>query len=1167
MKSFNARQWYALPLLLSVSSLSSMAQETRGSIVGRVIDPSGAVIAGVEVGATNIGTNVSISAKSNAEGAYAIPFLLPGTYRLAASAPGFRNFVQKNITLRIADRLQIEIRMLVGAATETVTVTAGVSELESGSATLGQVVDGPRVAQMPVAHGQPYALMGMSPGLSYTMDPRYDRPYEGNFLTGFTMDGVRAGRSTVTLDGSPNTAVMHKWAKGNIFAGYTPPSDIIQELKVQTLSADASVGHTQGGVTSLTLKSGGNQFHGTAYWSGQDPSLNANLFFANKAGDPAGDFTYNRYGASITGPFLIPKIYDGRNRTFLMYAYEGIREARPRGNIFTVPTEAERGGDFSALLKLGSQYQVYDPSTRAPAANGRYTVNPLPNNIVPKNRINPIATNLLKYWAMPNVPGLADGTQNLNRTNYAEDVDYYNHIFRLDQNFSSRHRAFVRGNTFERSSVNANWFNSPATGMHENWLQRALSFDDVYELTPTNILNVRVNFYRQTISRLPPPESIGFDLASLGFPRSYTSLVPGSVRGFPTVTIAQYTGTNAAWFTAPNQNLGLDASLTTVRGKHMIKLGGDIRILRNFMYDYNGTESTGRFEFATTWTKGPFDNSPQSPKGQGLASLLLGLPTGGLINRAASFAEQSTVYSGFVQDDWRITPRLTLNLGLRYELESALTERYNRSVSGFDFQTPNPLNDKVRANYALNPIPEIPASQFQLIGGLRFPGFGGTARALWNRPLDLLMPRLGFAYQLSASTVLRASFGVFYGPLGVERGDVNQSGFSPTTPLVPSLDNGLTFAATLSNPFPNGVQEPRGAADGLLTYAGRDIAFYNADPRPPRQQRWHIGVQRRLPRNVVLEVSYVGNHGSNLETTKSYRSLPLQYLSRLPVRDDATINYLSQQVPNPFYPLLPDTGLSGKNVARSYLLASGNYPQFTAMTSEDFSGYSWYHSLQSKVERRFAKGYTLTAAFTWSKNMEALSHLNGDFSPLEYVISDQDRPFRFAGTGIWELPLGAGKRWLAKSPGFVNAAVRGWQLQGVYTAQSGAALNWGNVFFFGGIKDLLLPSDQRSAERWFNVDAGFERRSALQPSYNYRVFPSRLSGIRGAGTNNVNLSAIKRNTLKEGLKLELRFEAINAFNHTQFDLPNTIPSNVAFGSVTQQLGYARRIQFGAKVIF
>jgi hypothetical protein len=1155
-----------VPLIL-LAAEQAAAQESRGAILGRVVDTSGAAIPAVTVKATNLNTNVSVSGQSNASGNYEIPYLLPGPYQLSAELPGFKSFVREGIELRLADRVTVEVVMQVGDIAEKLTVTAETPLLETATAGMGQVIDHRRILELPVAHGNPYLLMALSAGVAHTQNPGLDQPYAPTHIVGYSMDGVRANRSEIAIDGTPNTVVNHRWGRGDLMAGYTPPADVVQELKVQTAAFDAGVGHSQGGITSITLKSGTNELHGSAYYSMLNPALDANLYFSNAARLPRGEYEYHRFGGSFMGPVYIPKLYNGRDRTFFTYAYEQIRDSRARGAVYTVPDERERAGDFSALLALGSQYQIYDPATRTAVEGGRFQSQPLPNNIVPRSRISPIAEKILGYIPMPNATGLADGTNNLNRTDEPEVLRYYNNVARVDHNFSLNHRMYVRFNNYNRGSTYYDYFKSLASGGVNDWPQHALSIDDVFHFNPSTFLNVRYAGYRLSIGISPKQESIGFDLTSLGLPKYLNDASSASERTFPHVSVTNYFSTISEWYTHNHQNHTLEGHLTAIRGRHSLRFGGDARQYRTFHVEL-GRTSTGSFQFGTAWTQGPFNTSPASPKGQGLAGMLLGLPTGGNVDRNASYAEQSTEYSFYIHDDWRVNSRLTLNLGIRYEVESPLTERFNRTVRGFDFTTPNPLEAQARANYAANPIPELPADQFRFTGGLTFPGVGGQPRGLWKRDTNNFMPRVGFAFQASPKTVLRGGWGMFFGPLGARRVDVIQDGFSQSTPLIPSLDNGLTFVATLADPFPDGIQQPPGASNGLLTFAGRSISFFNENPVAPYHHRWQFSIQRELPHRALVELGYIGNSGRAIETTYNFRALPLQYLSRLPVRDQTTINYLAAQVRNPFSGLLPGTGLAGTTVSRSHLLSSGPYTGYTGMSMLDNSGYSRYHAMSARVEKRFSRGWTSHVAYTWSKNMEALNRLNGQYDNLEYVVSDQDRAHRIVVSAIFELPIGRGRALLGSASRVTDAFLGGWQVQGIFTGQGGQALAWGNLFFRGDdVHAITLPVSQRTPDRWFNTDAGFVRASAEQPGSNFRLWPSRLNNVRGDGVNQWDLSALKNVRLKERLTGQFRAEFLNALNHPNFNNPNTGVTSAAFGRVTSQKGFPRRVQFGFKVLF
>jgi hypothetical protein len=536
--------------------------------------------------------------------------------------------------------------------------------------------------------------------------------------------------------------------------------------------------------------------------------------------------------------------------------------------------------------------------------------------------------------------------------------------------------------------------------------------------------------------------------------------------------------------------------------------------------------------------------------------MLFGLPTGGGVTFNASGAEQSLATSLFVQDDWKATRRLTINVGLRWDHDNAITERFDRSVRGFAFDTPSPLEAQARPNYARNPIPDIPPDQFRVMGGLTFAGTGGEPRALWKAPRRNFSPRAGFAFSLNSRTVIRAGYGIFYVPFGVDRSSINLTGYSFRNTLVPSLDNGRSFAATLANPFPSGLRQPQGSALGLLTNAGQAVSFFNVEPKMGYMQRWSLGVQRQLPASFTTEVSYVGNRGSRLEVGQPLNALPVQYLSRSSVRDQATIDALARQVSNPFATLLPGTPLAGANVSRAQLLS--RFPHFTGVSTSAPVGYSWYHSLQATLERRLTRGVTAQASYTWAKYMGADSYLNAGDALLHEAINGEDRQHRFTFSGIWELPFGKGQK------GLPGKLVGGWSVQAMWQTNTGAPLGWGNVLHYGG--EIALPKDERTIERWFNTGA-FERAAARQLASNYQTFPSQVSNVRGPGVNSWDISVIKRIPIRERVKFQLRGEFLNAGNRTHFAAPNMAPTSTLFGRITASVGYPRQVHVGGRLEF
>ena len=1142
-------------LLLLVSAVT--AQEVRGTLAGRVLDPSGAPIPQARVRVLNQDTGLETNVVSNDAGLYVAPYLIPGRYTVRVEQPGFKKLERKNLEVRINDRLEVDLTLAVGEVTETVSVTAETPLLETSTASLGQVIDARRVAELPIAHGNPFALIGTSGGAGFARSATLDRPFEPTHIVGYSMDGARSNRSDVQIDGVSAAATA---GNNEVTASYVPPADTVSEMKIQTAPFDATVGQTEGGVVNVSMKSGTNAFHGTGYYFAMNPALNANLFFANRQNQPIADFKYNRFGGTFSGPVVLPKLYNGKNKTFFMIGGESILETRPRGNVLTVPDEAQRRGDFSGLLRLGANYQIYDPATRR-ASGALFESQPLPGNIVPASRISPTARQLLTYFALPNDRGTADGRNNLQLPNLPEPITYYTVTGRLDHNFTDRTRMYLRGSGYLRDSDYDDFFGSIATGQFFQFDSKSGALDAVHTFSPTLVMNVRAGYNRYIRLYDGDPETRGLDLTKLGFPAYYNNLIDPAVRRFPVINIGGYTSTYNGTLYRPTDTAMALASMDKLAGKHTLKFGMEYRAYIENQYNDDNV-STGTFTFDSGWTRGPLSTAAGAPVGQSMAAFLLGLPSSGSVDRRASYAQKSSVWAPYFQDEWRVSSNLTLTLGLRYEVEGPLTERFDRTVRGYDLATPLPIAAQIRAAYAANPLPERPAAQFPVSGGLTFANVGGLPRTLWNTDRNNFMPRVGVAWKLGANTVVRAGYGTFFGFLGARRGDVLQTGFSQTTPMNPSLDGGLTFRATLGNPFPDGVIAPLGSQPGIMSNVGNAVTAFNQNPLAPMMQRWQIGIQRTLPGKWVAEATYVGNRGSDIELNRNLNAIPNEALSTSPFRDQTRINFLAANFPNPYQALLPGTSRAGALISRATLLTA--YPHFTSINLTENTGSSSYHSAQLRLERRFNAGWTFQGAYTFSKFIEAIGLLNGADVRPHRAISDQDFPHRFVATGIWELPFGKGRRWISRAAG--AELWSGWQVQGVYTFQSGQALSWGNVLFLGDIKNI--PVENPSIDRWFNTGAGFERSPALQLASNLRTFPQRLSSVRGDGVNGFDLSAIKNTKLfGERVNAQLRGEFLNAFNTPNFSNPIVDPTNTAFGQVTSQKNYARRVQLAIRVVF
>lgn len=1163
------RAWL-LSILMGTTTL--LAQQPFGRILGRVVDESGAVIPGTSVTVANVETAVVNSTVSNDRGRFEILNLIPGRYLIKSELSGFKHYQRGPIEVRVGDMLEFEIRLEVGEVTDNVTVTSEAPLLESSNASLGQVVDHQRIMNLPLPDDNPIYLMNLVAGVVSTTAPTGQwEPHNVDITTAIGADGAGGRRSEYTLDGNPNM-----WKGGRI--SYMPPPEMLQEFRVQTTPYDASLGNFTGAHVNMVMKSGTNAFHGTLYASYTGRPLTARDFFTNRSiyDTSTGPVTdekiasfwpsvrTNRYRASADGPFILPKIYDGRGRTFWTYGVDVMDFITPEQTFLTVPTAKQRQGDFSELLALGTNYRIFDPATTRTAPNNRLSRDPFPGNVIPSSRLSAVAVKLLSYYPLPNVQGSAAGENNYNDPN-PRRIDFHSHTLRVDHNFTQNQRL---SGTFSWSNMQTAWgdyFHNEASGQYRTRAHRGLSFNHVLTLRPNLVMNF--NYGATRFVNPNSPKGLPFDLTSLGISGDFLGQLDPESTAFPQITVGGYAGlgTNVLLRDWTNYHT-LSQATSWMKGDHGLRVGVEYRITQNNQYNYRNV--TPRIDFSTTWTKGPLDNSTAAPIGQGLASLLVGLPTGGNVIRRDSYAEQSELLSLFIHDDWKVTPRLTVNVGLRYEMEIPLTERYDRNIRGFDVSVSNPVEAAAQAKYALKPIPEVPVADFRVRGGLTFLGIGGQPKGYTDRDPNNFGPRLGVAFQLTPKTVIRTGYAVFFeNILGAsENYDLAQPGFSRQTDIVPSSDSGLTFLATLANPFPNGLLDPVGTAAGLRTNLGQAISFLYPDRKSGYAQRWSLSVQRELPNRVMLEVAYVGNRGTGLRLPEDLNALPAAYLSTSAERDQATVDKLTAKVTNPFYglPEFVGTSLATTTVARAQLLLP--YPHFSGVSTQVNHGYSWYHSMQAQVERRFADGFTLQGSYTWSKYMEAVAKLNPtDLYPHE-VVSASDRPHRLVINGIWELPVGQTRRFLSNSPGWLDAILGGWSLQGIYMGQSGPPIGFGNIIFRGKLEDIVLPKSERTVQRWFNTAAGFETDSKKQLANNIRTLPLRYSFLRADGFNNFDLSASKDLKLAERLKLQLRISAQDAFNHAMFGAPSTSPTSLLFGSVSSSVAETqRRILISARL--
>ncbi len=1134
-------------VLACLLTLAASGQEYRATLSGRVTDPQAAVISGVKVIAVQVETGSKFETVSGHDGLYTIPFLPPSSYRVTAEAEGFKKYDRTAIRLGANERISLDIELSIGQITETISVSTEAPMLTTATASSGQVISTRQIENMPLSGRTPLALAQLAFGVTPTDDPRFTRPFDNAGPSGFSMGGSPSRSNELLIDGAPDTT-------GDSRVAYNPPVDAVAEVKAESFQADAAYGHTGGGTVNVVLKSGTNGFHGTLYEFNQVSKTAATPFFTNKAGGRKPTSRFNQWGGSFSGPVRIPKLIDGRNKLFFYFAYEGIKDALPAPATATMPTAAERTGDFSSLLNVSGQYQIYDPATGV-AEGSRVRRQPFAGNIIPPSRLSPIAQKYLQFYAQPNQPGRADGQDNFVSLTNGERNDFYNYLTRVDVNISDNHKLFVNVRNNKRIGRGGNAFGKDLTDnpTATNALRRinwGAMVDDVYTITPTFLMNTRVNWTQFQEPRVN--FSDGFDSTSLGFPSSLGAAATRKI--LPRITFSRFTGLGD---TGPRQfpfdSFQLFEAFTRVAGKHTLKFGGDIRQLResDFQYGY----ANGTFAFGNNWTQGPLDNSPSAPLGQDMAGFLLGLPTGGQYDIAAARSNLSNYYAFFLQDDYRVRSNLTLNLGLRAEHESGTTERFDRSVNGFNESAASPIAAAAQAAYGRNPIPEL--QQLNLKGGLTFAGDG--TRLIYKTPALTFSPRFGVAWTMSPKTVFRGGAGIYYFTYGIIGN--NAPGFSQSTPFVATLNGYRTPASTLANPFPSGIQQPTGNSEGLSTFLGRSITFQNPNAESQYSARWQFSIQRELSSNAVIEIGYMGNKAIRLPINYAANGVPLGLLSTSGSRDQATINNLTGNVANPMAGLIPGTGLNGSLVGRNQLPRA--YPQFTGVTAQRVNdGSSHYHAMQVRLERRFSSGLQLMGNYQWGKLLERRSRLN-DLDPvLEQRVAAEDRTHRLVTSGTYDLPFGKGRRFAGDAGGVINQIIGGWNINGILTLQPGGPLNWGNSIYLGG--DLAV--DGHNPNRTFDTTR-FNRVNNQQLDWNLRTFSSRFNTARADGVNQVDFSIIKAFPIRESLNLTYRCEFFNLTNTPIFSAPNLSPTNSNFGLITNQANQPRRIQMALRLVF
>jgi hypothetical protein len=1137
-----------LSLLVCLLIAPLAAQSPKGTITGTVTDIQGARVPRVEVIARHVGTNISYSTASSDDGTYVIASLPVGAFEVTASAPGFKNFRRTDVVLEVAQRLRLDITLELGAVSETVTVTGEVTRVRTEESTLGTVVERQRIEQLPLNGRHVFNLVKLVAGVQ----PRF-RDQEGFAeITNQSFSQIRFNGGPVYgnqffLDGGTNTVPVHNEIS------VVPMVDAVEEFKVETNALKAEFGQTSGGVVNVVTKAGSNEFHGSLYEFLRNDVLDARNAFATQR-DPATGrikpvLRYNQYGGTLGGPVRIPGVYDGRNRTFFHAGYEQWRHRSAAVRRGTVPTALERAGDFSRTFDgRGVLIPIYDPATtRANPAGSGFVRDLLPGNLVPRNRFDAVSLKVLEFLPQPNVPpnnpftnadnflSLASSPTNQGVTNV-----------RVDHRFSESDSIFFRysvtRNTREGKGIglgpaDPDTFARNDQRDNHNWI-----LTETHVFSPNLIHEFKGNVTRQD---LPFQHgSFGGDWPSkLGLPRS----IPQDL--FPRIEIGGVMAIGAPNFAAGHRaqhSVQFADSLTWIRGRHQLKLGTDQRwqrlnwILRSF--------PSGQYTFSAGLT-----GDPQRPAGTGIgmATFLLGEVTGGQLGFQPHFSFHSWSNGTYFQDDFKLTPRLTLNLGVRYDFSSTPVERHNRH-SNFD--------------------PFLPNSETRLPGVLAYSGVTAP-RSFVDRDYNNFGPRVGFAYALTkdGKTAIRGGYGLVY--LLTESGDAsgdasNSLGFSSVTPFT-ALGPFQVFQFSQG---PASLLLPRGAAGGTSAFRGQDVRYQDRNAPAPYLQQWNLTVQRELPGQWVVSASYAGNRGVKLfGSNYDLNQLdPVHFSQGLALQD---------RVANPFQGQVAGS-LGAATVPRSQVLRPFS-DYLTVATFANHGASSIYHSLQLTAEKRYAKGVSALVSYTNGKLINDSFSSAGSQGGLDgfrlgrfnrridRALDADDIAQRLVVSGVWDLPFGR------DAQGAARQVIGGWQINTITTIQSGSPLavrgsnNFTGIPFPDLLRDPTLPGSGRSVLRWFDPDA-------FRNPANFTVgnAPRTLPNTRGPGLVDVAFSAFKEFRLAEGKALEFRAELFNALNRVNLNNPNVtftpnaqgVNSNPNLGRITSSLN-ARTIQLGLRLAF
>ncbi len=1144
--------WLFVVAVLLLAVVPAIAQRVTGTITGQVTDPTGAVVPNAAIQVVNDDTQVTTTVTTASDGLFTAPALPPGHYSLIVAQPGFKQLERHGITLTVDQTVNVPLALTVGAVTESVQVTEQQQLVNTETSDNGAVVESREILNLPLNQRDPYSLALLTPGVTGSTS---------EYFAGlqFNVNGGRKGTTDILLNGVSSTPPNDGVNELTVF----PSVDAVEEFKVQTSNFSAEFGASGGGIINVVTKSGASNYHGTAYDFLRNSYMDANNWFADLNNVPLASFKRNQFGGTLGGPIIIPRLYNGKAHTFFFFSYEGLRQHSQNATTSTVPTMAMRGGDFTGLTDAaGDAITIYDPNTTVATVTPQGTTYNRgefeQHNIIPMDRFNAVSQNVLKYYPLPT----SGGSVNNFFASAASDSNTDQEDGRLDEIFNDHHHlsfTFSIRNPYSGAPIYfpaAIAIAQDANANSTNAINGVLDY--TYTISPKDLLEVR--YGQSSVNYKTIAQGDGFAPNDLGLP-SYIQ-DNAQVLTFPGFEASGYIsiGSGSVTYEGPSKwttNTWM-ISNTRVFARHTLKVGFETR------YETNNTDqygrSTGDFSFSKSLTQGPIATVGSATTGDGFASFLLGVGTGTVTHNFKNVQTSSRYIATYIQDDWKATDHLTLNLGLRYDLYQPRTERLNR-MSWFDLDATSPLAAE---------------AGLPLKGGLVFPGVNGSPHTQSDPQYTNLAPRIGFAFQPIPKLSFRGAWGIFFAASSNEAAStVGQFGYRTDTPYTGTSDNGIT-QLTISNPFPNGFLPVTGSSAGLLTAVGTGLTTVVRRNPTPYTEQTSADVQYELPGKWLLDVGYVGTLGRQLFYQSTSNQLPDQYLSMG--------NQLISQVANPFYGLGLATGpLSLPMVQRNYLLTP--FPQFTGLAFLYAPGASSsYNSIQLQLLHQFDRQLTVRLAYTGSKFMDDYSSNNGSFGgngtsqdgndlSSDYSLSSADVPRNFTGSVVYTLPFGRGERFGSSWNHAVDAILGGWAINGIQTVSSGtplslAAANNNNNFGPGerpnwnGTDPKLNGRIEDRYKHYFNTSV------FSQPApYTYGNVTRNLGSIRNPRYVNTDLSLFKEFAFYRELRSQLRLEAFNAFNHPIFGGPGTNLSSTTFGVISSQSNTPRQIQVALKILF